>query len=246
MKALLILSCLFAGVAGGALGAFVMQDASEAPARTDAALVPDARPAGEAADQTARAEIDALHMELANLRAEIDGLRMAQARESVTPETDEVAASEGEAPKELSDISDADKEYVFALIEQEREARRQEQRVEREQRMNDWTLERATQIANELGLPAGSEKRMGEIFLERNARMNAMRDELNEMGWGPETRTLMREQAEEINTWRTNALTDAFGAEVAEQIEELNGDRRGGPRGDGEGGGRNGGGFRGR
>lgn len=245
MKALLILSCLLAGVAGGALGAYVMQDATEAPARAETALIPEARPERDVADEAARAQLDALQLELANLRSEIDALRMAGSRQSVPAEPDALAAAEGEdAPKELSDISDADREYVFALIEQEREARRQEQRVEREQRENEWILERATQIANELNLPAGSEKRIGEIFLERNARMNAARDEMNDLGWGRETRELLRERAEEINTWRTTALTDAFGVEVAEQIEGMNGDRRGGPPRGGDGGG--GGGFRGR
>lgn len=251
MKALLVILCLAAGVGGGAVGALVMGDSTSTRGDESVSLVPDHADAGPAADAEARAEIQALRLELASLRSSMDAMRGQLSRESVVSEV--VAANSNpettaeEAAANLSRLSEQDKEAVFALVEEAREARRQEQAAEREVRMNEWTLERATQIANELGLAAGSEKRIGEIMLERNAKFSAMRNELNDLGWGPETRDLMREQAAEINQWQTQALTTAFGEETAAQIQELAGDGGGRGRGGfGGGGDNNGGGGGGR
>lgn len=251
MKALFVLLCLAAGLGGGAIGALVAADSATTRGDDSVSLVPDHADVGPAADAEARAEIQALRLELASLRASMDAMRGEISRESIVSEV--VAANSDpettaeQAAANLSRLSEQDKEAVFALVEEAREARRQEQAAEREVRMNEWTLERATQIANELGLAAGSEKRIGEIMLERNAKFSAMRNELNDLGWGPETRDLMRTQAAEINTWQTEALTNAFGSETAAQIQELAGDGGGRGRGGfgGFGGGDNEGGGRG-
>lgn len=245
MNALPFFLCLAAGVGGGIAGALIVNHDAPSSGGDAQSLSPQTLDVDSTTDETARAEIDALRLELVSLRAALDSIRGEISRESVVSEV--VAANSNpettpeEAAANLSRLSEQDKEAVFALVEEAREARRQEQAAEREVRMNDWTLERATQIANELGLAAGSEKRIGEIMLERNAKFSAMRNELNDLGWGPETRDMMREQAATINAWQTQALTTAFGEETAAQIQELAGDGGGRGRGGFGGGGDRGG-----
>jgi len=236
MKALPIFLSLLAGLGGGLLaGTLAGTDKHDAQGTESAVLTPETAKQEALADATARAEIESLRLELAGLRSSMDAMRGEMNRKSVTPESSALAAdtllgiADDESPASLSNLSEEDRDAVFTLMEEARETRRQEQRVEREERQNEWTLTRATQIADELGLPAGSEKKLGEIMLERNSQFSAMRNELNDLGWGPETRTLMRERAGEINQWQTDALTTEYGSEVAGQIQELSGDgRRGG------------------
>jgi hypothetical protein len=243
MNALPIVLCLAAGLGGGVAGALFVSGTASTPSGSESvSLVPETVEAGPSSDAQARAEIEALRLELASLRSSMEAMRGEMNRESVVSEV--VAANSDpettaeEAAANLSRLSEQDKEAVFALVEEAREVRRQEQAAEREVRMNEWTLERATQIADELGLAAGSEQRIGEIMLERNVKFTAMRNELNDLGWGRETRDLMREQAAVINEWQTEALTTSFGAETAAQIQELAGDGRGRGRGGFGGGGR--------
>lgn len=253
MKALFVLLCLAAGLGGGAIGALVAGGDGSTGRGEAVSLVPDRVDAAPTNDAQARAELQSMRLEMASLRSALDAMRSSLSRESVVSEVAAANADPATTPEQaaanLSSLSAQDKEAVFALVEEAREARRQEQAAEREVRENEWTLERATQIANELGLPAGSEKRIGEIMLERNAKRTAMRNELNDLGWGRETRDLMRERSNEINTWQTEALTVAFGPDTAAQIQELSGDggRRwgGGDFGGGGGDNNNGGGNNG-
>jgi len=243
MKAFPIIIAIVAGTAGGAIAGLLASDKAPVETTEVAALTPGSHgAAGPATDATARAEIQSLQLEMANLRMSVERLLSEVNRESASTELapTEAATTAGDSKSvaDLSSLSEQDKEEVFALMEEAREVQRQEQRVEREARMNEWTLERATQIADELGLPAGSEKRLGEILLDRNAQFSAMRAELNDLGWGRETRDMMRTRSEEINQWRTTALVNEFGQTTAEQIEGLSGDRS---RGFGGGGNRGGG-----
>ena len=86
MKALFVILCLAAGLGGGAVGALVVGDSASKSGDESVSLVPDHVDAGPAADAEARAEIQALRLDLASLRSSMDAMRGQLSRESVVSE----------------------------------------------------------------------------------------------------------------------------------------------------------------
>lgn len=170
------------------------------------------------------------------LESRIAELEAALSRRPVPVEAAEVppadaASLEGtEARALVLDVLAAEEERERA----ERELRREEQRL---QRMD----QRVSAVATELGLADRDRAQLLEVYLMEDEQRDAARDAIRESGdWDS-----MRTEMDAIRAWKNEELVQRFGADVAGQIETVEGEQRwgrGGP--DGGRGGRGGrGGF---
>ena len=197
-----------------------------APAAASTSGKRSEQPISAATNLETAQRIVALESRIAELEAALMR-RPVEVESPVVPPT-EVASLEGDGARALVlDVLAAEEERERA----EREVRREEQRLER---MDN----RVSAIATELGLADSDRAQLLEVYLMEDEQWDAARDAIRESGdWDS-----MRTEMDAIRTWKSDELVTRFGADMAGQIEAVEGEQRWG-RG-GPGGGRGGrGGF---
>jgi hypothetical protein len=92
-------------------------------------------------------------------------------------------------------------------------------RDRREELTLEWIQKRSLRYANELSLAAGAERRIAEILLEADRRMEEVRREARALGGTDLER--VRAAAAGVRAWRDAAFEQEFGAELGGRIVEL-------------------------
>lgn len=246
MKPIVAVLGLFAAVAAGAVGGIVAAP-SAAPAPTDGALAaaPKSAPASVAAahetidTSDVGRQLAELSNEVARLRAELSAVREGRVRETAAPEQ---VASKEDLPEESFAILHRD--AILRVIADERADLQRKEEEARKQRELEQSQQRAERVAKDLGMSTTETRKLAEVYaLERDKRdefMKTMRS-----GDMPD-REQMRQTFTEFRDWRTSALTNALGPDLAAKVNEYDGDRGFGGRfgdfGGPGGGGGNGGG----
>lgn len=260
MKLALFGGVLFALLAGAAVF-FTVASRDRAQAELDAAqrAAAEARAAATqvatpAPNEAARIdalerELDSVSMQLGQLSAELAALRGASER---TPAV--VAAAEQKVADEATlaanrALSESEREDVREVLAQEFKRQEAEREAQRQKREQEAAERRADNIAKKLSLSAKDASRLSEILVAENQKRRELFEGFQDAGFDREQ---MRQTMGELQTWKKDELTAAFGAGLADQIGELDQPRRGGFGGDfggpggggrrGGGGGNNGGG----
>lgn len=206
MKPPLFIFAAVLGFAGGFLGAqLALPGAPSAPARPP---VPELWPGGGIAGGSA---------ELAAIEHELDGqsfpLRQVEGRDPRAERAPEEEPAEPTAPATPEERVEAP-----TVMEQERDRLKHEAAVARKKRVRDEVHRRATLVADELGLPTGSEQKIAEIYLAERDKLAAVREEYRNGVRTGDSRRLFRQRLTEVSDWRNAELQTRFGVDVAKKV----------------------------
>ena len=244
MKPIVAILGLIIAAAAGAVGGIVASTTCAPPAAESTALAAQPMHATSSVGQSApsahldqsdvQQHISDLSNEVARLRAELSAMREGRVRESLVPE--------GAPKEEIADDAFAvmHRNAILRVIADERADLARKEEEARKQAQLEASQQKAERTAKELGLNTTETRKLAEIYgQERDKRdefMKAMRS-----GDVPD-RDQMRQSFQEYRDWRTTALTTALGADMAQKVNDYDGERGGfGGRGfgpDGGGGGR--------
>ena len=157
--------------------------------------------------QTMQQRVDHLEMELGILR---------RARDL------EVVAAEVEVPKSVATgvVPPPTRAAIESVINDIRRQEREARRIEREQRVMEQTLERASAIAKKVGLGPDDEKKIVDILIGQRQRGEEWKASLE--GLDREARREMSYQAmKEIRDWRSQEIQTHFDANVVQQLVRM-------------------------
>jgi len=231
MKIILVLvGLLAAAAAGAAAGAYVAPSATPPPAGTSPAPVQVAA-RDATADRATEARIDALSMQIADLKDEVVALRASAAR---TPaETPEVAAAKPiGAP-----VPAVQREQILQVIADEKAAEAQRRENERVAREEEQRLQRADRMAQRFGLNENQERQLADFYLVERNKFEDLRETMRVAREGGGEAEDMRTVFRDARDWRNGELERLFGPEIGKQIAEVDQDRMRGAMGGGQGGG---------
>jgi hypothetical protein len=207
-------------------------------ASTEAVPQPEAihtEGAGEAAvgdagsTQRSRATEDKVAMLTARLdmlTEELESLRNSALREPAAAPTLPVP---GSAPGNAV-VTPEQRQAVLAVLAEEKAREAAEAEAKRAQAEKENAQRRAARIAKELNLSPGDETRLADLMFENGKKRQEVFESMRTGGFDRDT---ARTQFETFRTWQTEQLTQAFGASIADQIIQSEGDRffGGGPGG---------------
>ena len=230
-------------VLGSGAAAFVATNLASRsePAKPELASAPapemvgyaDAARAHAAEDKLAMlsARVDALNDELENLRnsANRAPVNVASAPTAPLPTSGTVAVTEEQ------------RQAVLTVLAEDRARQAAEADAKRTAAELDAAKRRAARIAKDLSLSPGDEARLADLMLESGKKRQDMFESMRNGNFDRDT---ARTQMEAFRTWQTDQYTVAFGASIADQIIQSEGDRMGfgGGPGGGFGGGNGAGG----
>lgn len=189
--------------------------------------VAKAAPAPDVRIEAMQRSIDSLSMQVSQLGAEIAAMRGETTRAPATLGALNEATKVSEAA--AGTLTEAEREDVREVLAQEfarQEAEREAQRLKREQEAAE---RRADAISKRLSLSAKDTSRLAEILVAENQKRRELFDNIQDAGFDREQ---MRQTMGELQTWKKDEMTKAFGTALAEQIAEIDQPRRGGPGGD--------------
>ena len=219
------------------------------PAHTDVqATQTSASPVVEASNLELRKTQDRLAMLAADfdrLSSELETLRTAANRAPVA--TNSVQPPQAEQLGTVA-VTDIQRQAVLAVLAEDRARQAAEAEAARVKAEQEVAQRRAARIAKDLNLSPGDETRLADLMVESGKKRQEMFDSMRNGNFDRDT---MRTQFESMKTAYNGQLTQAFGASIAEQIMQAEGDRMfaggpgGGPGGAFGGGGGNGGQTRG-
>lgn len=219
-------------------------EVSALPSGQNAASPVDAPATDVGAQITANAalaRVQELEMTVSSLRAEIE---QRHSRQSVASSED---GASGSQPLAGQLIDGEARNLILDVVAQKEEDDRKARQEERDQRNAERLLERADEIAAELGLNRTDRDALHSVMLEESTRRSNAFEAMREGGFGD--RDTMRAEMEAIGEWKDTELITRFGDDLADKIDDLDGGGnpfgRGGNRGGNRGGGGNGGGGRG-
>jgi hypothetical protein len=251
--AIAITSALLASAATTALHAVFLRPApaqaadgvapSVAPRPRETTGVASAAPAAlSGREQELLARLDELERSLARID---DDVKFSAARSAVV---EPVAASAvAVAPEFVRDVANQ-------VIEENKAKEKAALETAQAERDKERALRRAEQVAKELGLSPSDQEQLALVYDGESTKRRELFAQLgfgdggprDFLSFGPEQKDQMRDGMNEIRTWRSSEMVTRFGSSLADQIAELDSQRRdrgfgGGFGGSGFGGG--GGGF---
>ncbi|MCK6447044.1 MAG: hypothetical protein L6Q99_11700 [Planctomycetes bacterium] len=215
-----------------------------AEARAAATQVATPAPSDAARIDALERELDSVSMQLSQLSADLAALRGASERTPAVAATADEKVAEAAALATNRALSESEREDVREVLAQEFKRQEAEREAQRQKREQEAAERRADSIAKKLSLSAKDASRLSEILVAENQKRRELFEGFQDAGFDREQ---MRQTMGELQTWKKDELTAAFGAGLADQISELDQPRRGGFGGDfgGPGGGFGGGGRRG-
>ncbi len=203
MKPPLFIFAAVLGFAGGFLGAqLALSGAPSAPARV---VAPELWPGGGNGGGSA---------ELAGIEAGLDGQQF-PLRQVEGPDPRAAEALEEEPP---APVTPGEPAGIPPGRDRERERLKHEAAAAREKRVQDEVHRRATLVADELGLPTGSEQKIARVFLAERDKLAAVREEYRQGVRTGNSRKLFREGLTEVRDWRNAELQTLFGEDVARKV----------------------------
>ncbi|MCE9594649.1 MAG: hypothetical protein K8S98_10700 [Planctomycetes bacterium] len=246
---LLIGAALFVLIAGVVF--FAMADArKDASGRPSDVAASTKTASGHANDSSAlpdvrvealQRSVDALSMQVSQLSADVQALRERSSDRTPATTASLVAPALDDAGVQARQLSDSEREQVRDVLAQEFKRQEDERATQRAKREQDAAERRADSIAKKLDLAAKDTARLSEILVAENEKRRGLFENIQDSGFDREQ---MRTTMTELQNWKKDELTKAFGSALADQISDLDQPRRGGFGGDfgpDGGGGRNGG-----
>lgn len=234
MKTALILVSLCLFLSLGALGLYLVSGRTGAPveaAEVSLSPAPAATPQGNegaAGRDEILARLDALGREVGDLRTQIASLQAGAAREPVAEAGD--ASRRAEPIDESSSAFAAEhRDAILRVIEEDRAEQKRKQDEEQRARDLQTALARAERTAKQFGLAQDQQKALADVYILEREKMEGLRAQMRDpfaAGNDPEA---LRQSFRDVRDWRLNELTNRFGPELAEKINDADFERfRGG------------------
>jgi hypothetical protein len=158
-----------------------------------------------------RDDLARLTVTVRNLQAEVESLRRASTRETVSTQP-EVAAV---APQSVS--RDELEQSVRDVLAAERQAEQQKAETERIERDRQAATRMAERVGERLSLAPADTTRLADHLITAQDKRNALMQQMRDSGFD---RDDMRSSFEELRTWNNTELVRLFGADVGGQIAE--------------------------
>ena len=192
-------------------------------------------------------QVSASGFDAAHVRANEDKLAMLNARvDALNEELESLRNSANRAPVTLASaptqpasvagsvaVSEEQRQAVLTVLAEDRARQAAEAEAKRVAAELDAATRRAARIAKDLSLSPGDEARLADLMLAGGKKRQEMFEGMRN---GNLDRDTARAQFETYRTWQTDQYTVAFGASIADQIIQSEGDRMGGFGGPGGGG----------
>ncbi len=196
--------------------------------RTEALVAPAPSLVDDTSAVQARKTQDKLDMLTARFDAamiELEGLRNSANRAPVT----QLAAVQPESVTNAV-VTDQQRAAVLAVLAEDRARQAAEAEAVRVKAEQEAAQRRASRVAKDLNLSPGDEARLADLMVESGKKRQDMFDSMRNGNFDRET---ARTQMDAFRTWQSAQLTQAFGASIADQIVQSEGDRMfgGGPGG---------------
>lgn len=170
-------------------------------------------------------ELDSISMQMTQLSAELAALRGATDRAPAVAQSasNEVAGDTAVAANRA--LSESERDDVREVLAQEFKRQDAEREAQRQKREQEAAERRADSIAKKLSLSAKDTSRLADILVAENQKRRELFESIQDTGFDREQ---MRQTMGELQTWKKDELTSAFGTALADQIGELDQPRRGG------------------
>jgi hypothetical protein len=212
------------------------------PVRAETIAVPTAAPTDNGASvkaQNAQDRIAMLTARVDDLTSEIENLRNSANRAPAVANVQPIESSQAAGGVVVTELQ---RQAVLAVLKEDRDRQAAEAEAAREKADKEAATRRAARVAKDLNLSPGDEARLADLMVESGKKRQEMFDSMRNGNFDRET---ARAGMEEMRKWQTDQLTQAFGASIADQILQTEGERifgggPGGPGGFGGGGGGNG------
>ncbi len=183
----------------------------------------------------ARSTEDKLAMIAARLDAMADELESLRNSASRAPVSVATAGNAAESAASHVVVTDVQRQAVLAVLAEDRARQAAEAEAKRVEAELEAAKRRAARVAKELNLSPGDEARLADLMVESGKKRQDMFEGMRNGNFDRDT---ARTQMESFRTWQTDQLSVAFGAGIADQIMQTEGDRMGfGGPGGGFGGG---------
>ena len=158
-----------------------------------------------------RDELARLTVTVRNLQSEVESLRSAATRETMSAEP-EVAAVQPQAINR-----DQLEQSVRDVLAAERQAEQQKAETERIERDRQAATRMAERVGERLSLAPADTTRLANHLIAAQDKRNALMQQMRDSGFD---RDDMRSSFEELRTWNNTELVRLFGADVGGQIAE--------------------------
>lgn len=222
------------GTASGTQAAAPGTPASTAAASPEAARGDD----GTLAADTALARLDKVTQRLSVLETQVQDLTTSRRAAVASEDTMRDARAAAEA---LPDENSEARDLILSVLQDKEEADRQAREQERLQRTQDRMLQRADDVAQQLGLSRSERDTVASLLTEESTRRSALFDQMRNGTGLPPDRDTIRQEMQAISEWKTSELSSRFGSDLGAKIDDMTQDRGFGGRGRfGGGGGRGG------
>lgn len=222
MKANLPLICALASFAG-AYGGYRLAGFTS-PVSDQGDLISEVEPALEPATGGTDHEgemglaVRSLEREIAELRSQLMHLEVNRARTALPTEDQPAeAASPTSRPLPTAD----ERARILTVMSEEQERLAHEKELARAKKLQEEVERRASEIADELSLPTGSEIKIASIYLEERTRVEALMETQRESGRSKKNREVFNQQLLAVREWRNNELTALFGVHAAKTLSRV-------------------------
>jgi len=218
--ALLFGGALFATAAAASGIAYVLTsqpaavDTAALSSRTAGAdpIAAGATPAASTQMADLRDDLARLTATVRSLQAEVENLRSASTRETMSAEP-VVAAVE---PQQLV-RQDQLEQSVRDVMAAERQAEQQKAEADRIERDRQAATRMAERVGQRLSLAPADTTRLAAHLVDAQDKRNALMEQMRDSGFD---RDAMRTSFEDLRTWNNNELVRLFGPDVGGQIAE--------------------------
>ena len=184
-------------------------------ASTSTLVVPMSSASVHGNDETL-ARMDALALEMTELRSEMAALKAGANRESV-PELARTEKPESvEAPTAVSHIQ---RDAILKVIADDRAETKRKQEEEQQQRDLQNALARAERASQKYGLNVDQRKGLVDVFLADAQKTSDLRTQMMTQGFNVD-REAMRKAFTDLDAWRMDELTKRVGPDMAQQVHD--------------------------
>ncbi|MCP3919325.1 MAG: hypothetical protein GY711_27625 [bacterium] len=195
------------------LGTFIDAERPSQAAQEPAALAPEPERAAPNRVAALSRTVERLVQRIDSLEAEVESQRARAERRAVEPTSETVAplAATPTAPT---------RDQIARVVEDLDQQKRLEREAQREQKIVDATVGRATKVARFASLDPASEKVLADLMLTERDRYGQLRTELADLP-KKQRKEALRIGMEDMRAWRSEQLATHFDANTAENLKVL-------------------------